>query len=225
MIPSEPINILTIQFANTISHHEIPLFRGAVIHSLENKLLLFHNHDSENYRYAYPLIQYKRIKGKAAIVCIGKGKDAISEFFSSNQLSYEIGKKNTEMRIESIHADLATINLIDTQHYYQLHNWLPLNSKNYQLFQETDNLVEKLMILERVLTGNILSFLKGIDIHLEDKLEVHITQITNQRITFYKKIKFMAFDIEFKANISLPPYIGIGKNASIGYGMLTKNTH
>ena len=31
----------------------------------------------------------------------------------------------------------------------------------------------------------------------------------------------MAFDIEFKTNLSLPQYIGIGKNASVGYGTLT----
>lgn len=31
----------------------------------------------------------------------------------------------------------------------------------------------------------------------------------------------MAFDIEFKTNFSLPDYLGIGKNASIGYGVVT----
>ena len=31
----------------------------------------------------------------------------------------------------------------------------------------------------------------------------------------------MAFDIEFVTNMSLPDYIGIGKNASIGYGVIT----
>ena len=34
----------------------------------------------------------------------------------------------------------------------------------------------------------------------------------------------MAFDVEFKANITLPQYVGVGKNASIGFGILTKNT-
>ena len=31
----------------------------------------------------------------------------------------------------------------------------------------------------------------------------------------------MTFDIEFKANIQLPQYIGIGKNASVGCGVLS----
>lgn len=32
----------------------------------------------------------------------------------------------------------------------------------------------------------------------------------------------MAFDVEFKANLSIPDYVGIGKNASIGCGVITR---
>jgi hypothetical protein len=35
----------------------------------------------------------------------------------------------------------------------------------------------------------------------------------------------MSFDIEFKTNLYLPQYIGIGKNASVGFGTLTKVTN
>ena len=62
-------NILTIKFSNHISKEEIPLFRGAVISTLEQNNILFHNHNDDNsLRYSYPLIQYKRIGGCAAIV-------------------------------------------------------------------------------------------------------------------------------------------------------------
>ena len=67
--------------------------------------------------------------------------------------------------------------------------------------------------------------MKGVDIYLEEQLAVHVTDITGQRAVTYKKVKLMAFDIEFKANIQLPQYIGIGKNASIGCGVLTKITN
>ena len=109
--------------------------------------------------------------------------------------------------------------------HYRLRSWLPLNSENYKQYQESESLVERIQILERVLVGNILSFLKGVDIYLEEQLAVHVTDITGQRAVTYKKVKLMAFDIEFKANIQLPQYIGIGKNASIGCGVLTKITN
>ena len=65
VMQSEAINILTIQFAIEISRQEIPLFRGAINYSLENQSVLFHNHDGDGLRYAYPLIQYKQIKDKS----------------------------------------------------------------------------------------------------------------------------------------------------------------
>ncbi len=219
----EPINILTIQFANEISQREIPLFRGAVIHSLENKSILFHNHEGDKFRYAYPLIQYKRIQGKAAIVCIGKGMESVHELFSSEKFQYQIGNKTMQMHIENIHAHQEFIGIADKIVHYELRNWLPLNSKNYQRFKDTDSLIDKIAILERVLTGNILSFLKGMDIHLEEQLNINITDISNQHLTTYKKVKLMAFDIEFNANVTLPQHIGIGKNASMGFGVLSKN--
>ena len=108
---------------------------------------------------------------------------------------------------------------------YRLLNWLPLNSSNYAQYQNSESLVERIQILERVLIGNILSFLKGIGIHLEEQIIVHVTNITGQCAVSYKKVKLRAFDIEFKTNIQLPQYIGIGKNASIGCGVLTKITN
>lgn len=219
----EPINILTIQFANEISQREIPLFRGAVIHSLENKSILFHNHEGDKFRYAYPLIQYKRIQGKAAIVCIGKGMESVHKLFSSEKFQYQIGNKTMQMHIENIHAHQDYIGIADMIVHYELRNWLPLNSKNYQRFKDTDSLIDKIAILERVLTGNILSFLKGMDIHLKEQLNINITDISNQHLITYKKVKLMAFDIEFNANVTLPQHIGIGKNASMGFGVLSNN--
>lgn len=30
----------------------------------------------------------------------------------------------------------------------------------------------------------------------------------------------MAIDVDFKCNLSIPNYVGIGKNASMGYGVI-----
>jgi hypothetical protein len=129
------------------------------------------------------------------------------------------------MQIESVNAcdnDIAISEL--PQYHYRLHNWLPLNSENYNHYMNSESMVERIFILERVLIGNILSFLKGAGIHLDEQLILHITDITAQLAVTYKKVKLMAFDIEFKANIALPQYIGVGKNASVGCGVLTKIT-
>ena len=221
---SEAINILTIQFANEITLHEIPLFRGAINSSLDNQSILFHNHDGNGLRYAYPLIQYKQIKDKAAIVCIGKGTETINDLLRLGSSKLHIGKRVVDMRVQTIHIDQFQIDGNDKEYHYKLQNWLPLNTKNYKEYQCMDSMVSKIQLLERVLVGNILSLLKGIDVHVDYQISLNIMDIANQHIIYYKKVKLMAFDVEFKTNISLPQYIGVGKNASIGFGILTKNT-
>lgn len=221
------IRTLTVLTDAEIQQKEVPLFRGAVLNCLGDKAnILFHNHLEENkYRYSYPLIQYKRIHGKAAIVCIGDGVPAIHEFFISNNFLFHLGKKEVEIKLDYVKIYDNEVCLCDSTQHYRIHNWLPLNSDNYAKYQATDNLIEKIQMLERVLLGNILSFLKGVGIHLEEQLELHITSVMDQRPIIYKKVKLMAFDIEFKANIQMPQYIGVGKNASAGYGTLTKITN
>lgn len=216
------IPTFVIQFDNELESKALPYFRGAVIASLEKKDILFHNHEGNGLRYSYPLIQYKRLHKKAAVMGIGKGIEVISQLLTVGVFNYQIGNEQVDMRIEAVNAYDNEILLTENADYrYRLHNWLPLNSANYKQYQESVSLVERIQILERVLVGNILSFLKGIDIHLEEQLTVHITDITDQRAVTYKNVRLMAFDIEFKTNIQLPQYIGIGKNASVGCGVLS----
>ena len=107
---------------------------------------------------------------------------------------------------------------------YRLLNWLPLNSKNYIEYQNLDSLLPRVQMLERVLIGNILSFLKGVGIHVDEQLKVLITDILGQRAATYKGVQLMTFDVEFKTNLTLPQDIGLGKNVSVGYGTLTRIT-
>lgn len=213
---------IVIQFNNEIESKALPYFRGAVIASLEKKDILFHNHDEDKLRYSYPLIQYKRIHKKASVMGVGKGIEVISQLLTARDFYYQIGNEKVEMRIEAVNAYDNEIKLIENADcHYRLRSWLPLNSENYKQYQESESMVERIQILERVLVGNILSFLKGVGIHLEEQINLHIIDITGQRCLTYKNVKLMAFDIEFKANILLPQYIGIGKNASIGCGVLS----
>ena len=220
------IRTLTVFYDTDISYKEIPLFRGAVLKCLGDKAnVLYHNHTGDDtFRYSYPLIQYKRLNGKAAITCVEEGVDLVGQILSELSGTIILGNRSTECKVEQVKSSKNQIQIEDTFYVYQLHQWLPLNSENYKQYMSTEDFVEKIKILERILTGNILSFLKGIDIYLEEQIVIHITDILNQKVMSYKGVKMMAFDIKFKANISLPSYIGIGKNASVGNGILTKIT-
>ena len=218
---SKYIRSLTIRTDADILQKDVPLFRGAVINSLGEKVNpLFHNHlDKGKFRYAYPLIQYKRLGKKASIVCVEEGVDLIGQFMSGTN-SLRIGNRTIEWKITHIQPARLLIQTWEELFSYHISNWLPLNSKNYQLFQDTEGLVERINMLEDILKGNLLSFLKGLDIRIEQEIIVKITQLSEPYIIYNKGVGMTAFNADFKCNLTIPNNIGIGKNASIGYGIV-----
>ena len=62
--------------------------------------------------------------------------------------------------------------------------------------------------------------LKGLHIFVEEKVTAKIVSINRSYIIYNKGIALMSFDITFESNLSIPNNIGIGKNASIGYGVV-----
>lgn len=214
------IHICTIRFATGMARNELPLFRGAVINSLPHDNVLFHNHLDDKFRYSYPLIQYKLLDRKAAIVCIGEGSEAIKDYFSNFSSEIRLGDRQTALILESSASGCFPAGISGEYHEYTLSHWLPLNKDNYGEWLASRSLAEKSGILEKILTGNILSFGKGTGIQFDDKVECILTDISGQYPAIYKGVRMMAFDITFSANVTLPDYIGLGKGVSIGNGIL-----
>ena len=125
------------------------------------------------------------------------------------------------MEIDYIRPTVYNIQLWNNTFHYRLNRWLPLNENNYLAFKSISDPDERIALLERILIGNILSFAKGLDIQIEQKLECQIKQIKKQYIIKYKETGMSAFDLLFSTNISLPAYIGLGKNASTNCGIVT----
>lgn len=216
------VRTLTVITDAEIRQNEIPLFRGAVIHSLgEHPNVFFHNHlDDNKFRYSYPLIQYKRIDGKAAITCVEDGVDIIGQFLTESNGTLTIGERQITCSTEQIKPARILVQTWQEMFSYHISRWLPLNSKNYLLYQQTEGVVEKVSFLENILKANLLSMLKGLNIHLEEELSLKITEIGEPYLLNNKGVKMMAFNADFKCNLSIPNNIGIGKNASIGYGIV-----
>jgi len=216
------IRALTIITDAEIHQNEVPLFRGAVINSLgEHPNLYFHNHlNDDKFRYAYPLIQYKRLGGKAAIVCVEEGVDIIGQFLTEVNGTLNIGERQITCHTDKIQPARILVQTWEEMFNYHISRWLPLNSQNYQRYKDIEGVVEKVSFLENILKANLLSMLKGLDIHLEKELILKITEISDSYLIHYKGVKMMAFNADFKCNLSIPNNIGIGKNASIGCGIV-----
>ena len=218
------IRTLRIIFSSKIRNNEIPLFRGAILSVMKQQGdILFHNHISDNvYNYSYPLIQYKKIRSLASIVAIEEGTEVIGQLLNKDFSSLRIGAEKRDFQIESVIPDRIFVQVWQTEFNYRIRRWLALNSDNYLKYLSLSTLIERITLLETILKGNLLSICKGLGIYISEELIVKITSLSEPYLIKNKGVKIMAFDIEFASNLSLPNFIGVGKNASIGYGIITK---
>ena len=214
------IPTLLIRFANEISSAELPLFRGAIISKVPASLTLFHNHLDSGFRYRYPLIQYKRLQDKAAILCMGEGTEAIGSFFASADFDLLIGDRQAHFEIANMQAHQWLLQPWENTFHYTLRHWLPFNSANYATYQQLEGIVARMQMLEWILVGNILSMCTGLGVHIEDEVKCTITQILNEDVYIYKGVKMQGYSIAFSSNMYLPNSIGLGKGVSHGFGVV-----
>ena len=220
------VRYLSITFENELRFSEIKAFRGAVIEFTRRTSSLFHNHQGEEgYLYRYPLIQYKPVHKKAAIICLNEGADDIHFLLREKEITLDIYSDKRLFTIADIHQHYAPFQTWDRSFSYYLNRWLPLNQHNYPNYKSMDNPLEQMQFLERILRNNFISLAKGIGWQVEREIFIRIDEVISQQWLPYKdKQKLLAFNLRFQSNVSLPDFIGIGKGSSIGFGVVRRVT-
>ncbi len=216
------VELAIVEFGLPLADKEVPLFRGAMLHAAQGDSILFHDHVGEGFRYRYPLIQYKVIDGRAAVVCLDSGVEAMRQFLSdSKSRTVRIGQRMESLQVRQVYHDMVRVGVVEEEQTYVIRRYLPLNQENYEQYRRMDSIVERYAMIEKCLVGNILSLSKGLGVFLEQKVKVTLREVEKEHIYRYKKINMMGFDLQFKANVLLPGHIGLGKGVSLGFGEIT----
>ena len=215
------IRLLDIEFENEIQPWEVPAFRGAVIESAGRKNIVFHNHEKgDKFVYSYPKIQYKRIGKKPHLVCIEDGVEEIHKFFENMQEGVFLNDRPYELKIGNLNLNTFTLQVWDKAFRYKIYDWSPLNQDNYTKYNEIEDESERMTFLNKILTGNILSFAKGVDWTVDKPIITKIDTIDKVKTLRIKGVPRIVFNVTFKTNVSLPNGIGLGKNVALGYGVV-----
>lgn len=184
---------------------------------------LLHNHfEDGQYRYAYPLVQYKVLQSMPMLLGIGEGADLLAELFLKTK-ELNIDKKLYPINFKDFKHRQTSIGMVDSMGHYQFETlWMPLNQKNHQFYKK-QNAGSDSIQLEKILTGNILSFYKAFD-HIfgqDERVKVKLDIEGNRRATF-KNQPMTVFWGQFSANVLLPDFIGLGRSVSRGFGVIRK---
>lgn len=213
------LKTLFVSFESDLGKHQVPAFRGAMVEKVGRENILFHQHnENQSLRYAYPLIQYKSIQKKPAIMCIGDGVDEIHKFFNQKNWDINLQGEKLSLTIDRLDLNHFNMNVWNKLFEFKINNWLALNEANFKTYKNLSGLTDKISFLENILKANILAFAKGINWTIDKNIELKITDIKPEKTIRYKGNPLVAFDLNFKTNVFLPNHLGLGKSVSHGFG-------
>jgi len=215
------IRYLKIRFTNRLLPRAVPYFRAAVIEATRRQSSLSHNHaGDEGFYYRYPLIQYKATDRKASIICLEEGADDIHYLFQMRELDLRVGDRREVLEVEDVLLRYHQLQTWQVGFDYSLKNWQALNQDNFRRYEQLASEVGRLQFLEKMLLGNLLTLSRSLRPGAGGlPIELSITRMKDARWLPYKGQKILAFTLNFRTNLSLPDYVGLGKGVSWGLGV------
>lgn len=188
--------------------------RGFFASGQENDLL--HNHTQQGGElYRYPLVQYKIVDGIPVVVAVGDGIPALQPLVVSRQ---ELVLGNRTYPRGQLFMELEDELLGDTEErfiYRFVTPWFGLNQENHRRYVQSGP-EERKTLLERVLTGNLLSLAKGLGVTVDRRLLV-AAALEEESVPF-KNETVLGFTGGFSVNFRIPCLLGLGKSVSRGFG-------
>lgn len=212
---------LKIVFDKQFNSYDIPKLRASIIEKTKRESNLFHNHiDDNKYIYRYPLIQYKIQNKKPCLICLKEATEDIHYLLKERDFNFNINGKKYNFEIDDVRLRYVNIQTWDKEFRYNIHNYIALNQENYERYKQIDSLAEKIIFLEEKLYNHIKTFAKEMDAYMPVDLSAKILEIKNEKYIEYKGVFHLTFSLNFKSNLYIPNYVGIGKGTSIGFGIV-----
>lgn len=207
---------------------QIRQFRGAMAEHVGFENIYYHNHQpgEKNYNHRYPLIQYVCTKeSEAQIIGLGEGAAALHELMREKLgETFYMNEQTHRLRIKNIEELSVPIGVTGDEFYqYELQDWLALRGEDLKKWNQLIKLSERIELLENCIAKNILGMARTLNIRFQERFEVHITWLADKpRMVYHRtKRKQMALHVQWTGNILLPPYIGLGRGVSEGFGRLS----
>lgn len=218
------LQTVTIQFPQiTLKTRDAHKLRGYFGNLFRDHSPLLHNHyETGELRYKYPLVQYKVLNEIPTLVAIQEGAQLLTQLF------LKIKELNIDGNVipilgKNIKSEMAEIGYSNQLHEYQFQTlWMGLNQDNHAKYTKIADENERKKLLDRIITGNILSFFKGLGIRLLETEKLMVKSRLQEKTTRFKDKDMLAFSGGFVINALLPNGIGIGKGVSRGFGTIIK---
>ncbi len=219
-----PTPHLTLTFNLPLHPRQIPNWRGAFVQMAGWTDELFHNHNNASgeeghaYHYRYPLIHYRIQRGQAAIVAIGEGVAALQHILSEHEWVIQWQGKPLTLQVHDLRMNEHYFRMTARPRTYRLYNYIALNTDNYHRWLDSPSFIQRVALVQDILTGHLLGYATAMHWQLPERLEVNIRYIQMIRKVRLHGTPRIAFNLTYDCNLLLPSGIALGKGISHGFG-------
>lgn len=214
------VRYLKVVFDLPLQPQEIPALRGALIEKLGRAQDLLHNHSDEGHIHRYPLIQYKCLQGKAALIGLNQGADALQALFADPDRCIRFRDQPVTLQVQDLRMQQVVLRTWNKRFHYRIHNWIALQDDAYTDYLGTDSLAKRAAILERRLQNTLVSLAKGLGWEADAPITAELTHFWQPHKVRFKGVVFLAFNAEFNTNVYLPDHVALGKAGAFGFGTI-----
>lgn len=168
----------------------------------------------------YPLAQYRSEQGSGQIILLNEAADIFADCLASRQHAIKMaGTTTSNFRIEKLEmAEIPATTEKLSNFKYKICNWVPLSQSNYKLFK---NMQQQEELLTNLMVRHIANYCHAVGYPIsDDEIRVDIINKMSSKPATIGSAKLMSFSGEFKTNINLPKGIGLGRFASLGWGIV-----
>jgi hypothetical protein len=180
---------------------------------------LFHQRDTAGQQiYRYPLIQYRWHGGLGLVAGWLEAADILPRL---PWLDLELSLGEERIRVTDAVTSCSKAQFgISTRllHYRLASPVLLFNQENYRRFQRLEA-AQKQQEQDRLLTAQILTALRGLDISFPDRLYASLIDLQSRKCR-YKEQELLGLAGRFVCNAALPPGFAIGHAVSHGFGWI-----
>ncbi len=173
---------------------------------------------TEKFLYRYPLVQYRSIRGKAAIFAMNEGVAAFQKVLATSNWEINWEGQPLQLQLEGLDMKDHYLQVTKEMHSYRLRRWMPFNDANYQRWLDCPDLHAKVDLLESILPGQLLNFCTGVGWQLPQRFDFRLLDLHATHSLRYHDIRRIALDVTYSANLLLPFGMALGKAVSHGFG-------
>ena len=184
-----------------------------------NDIGLLHNHNGTGFDYRSPRVRYLVIDRVAHLISFDDGLEIVERIYRE-QASLRSGRKLyrvTGAELQDIYDDAGICG--ELYHYRSCTPWLALNEENHERYIQVVGVGERSALLERIMTANMLALAKNIELDVQEKIMVKLIRFDEARLKA-GQTPMLGFHAEFVTNFRMPAFIGVGKMAAKGFGLM-----